>query len=194
MRRIINSTNVSLDGIGEIMGGWGWHFEYVDDAFDELTWDHLAACDALLMGRRTYESFAEAWPSQAGDYADKINSMKKYVASTTLEKADWTNSTVIDGDRVEEVTKIKELPGRDILMFGFGPVAQTLLQHGLLDEIRLWVHPVLVGAGSPTELVFREGTVSTMKLVDNKTLASGRHPLLSADRRGRPGQLTAAPS
>jgi dihydrofolate reductase len=173
MRRIINSTNVSLDGIGEIMGGWGWHFEYVDDAFDELTWDHLAACDALLMGRRTYESFAEAWPSQAGDYADKINSMKKYVASTTLEKADWTYSTVIDGDLVEEVTRIKELPGRDILMFGFGPVARTLLQHGLLDEIRLWVHPVLVGAGSPTDLVFREGTVSRMKLVDNKTLASG---------------------
>ena len=74
---------------------------------------------------------------------------------------------------MEEVTKIKELPGRDILMFGFGPVARTLLQHDLLDEIRLRVHPVLVGAGSPTDLVFREGTVSRMKLVDNKTLASG---------------------
>ena len=94
--------------------------------------------------------------------------MKKYVASTTLEKADWANSTVIDGDLVEEVTKIKELPGWDILMFGFGPVARTLLQHGLLDEIRLWVHPVLVGAGSPTDLVFREGTVSRMKLVETR--------------------------
>ena len=186
MRRIINSTNVSLDGVVEIMGGWGWHFEYVDDAFDELTRDHLAACDALLMGRRTYESFAEAWPSQAGDYADRINSMKKYVASTTLDKADWTNSTVINGDLVEEVTKIKELPGKDILMFGFGPVARTLLQHDLLDEIRLWIHPVLVGAGSPSDLIFREGTVSRMNLVENKTLASGivilsYQPVASAD-------------
>ena len=126
MRRIINSTNVSLDGVVEIMGGWGWHFEYVADAFDELTRDHLAACDALLMGRRTYETFAEAWPSQTGDYADRINSMKKYVASTTLDKAAWTNSTVIHGDLVEEVTKLKELPGQDIMMFGFGPVARTL--------------------------------------------------------------------
>jgi dihydrofolate reductase len=107
MRRSINSTNVSLDGVVEIMGTWPWHFEYLDETFNELTWEHLSACDALLMGRRTYESFAEAWPSQTGDYADRINSMKKYVASTTLEKADWTNSTVIDGDLVEEVTKIK---------------------------------------------------------------------------------------
>ena len=99
--------------------------------------------------------------------------MKKYVASTTLEKADWTNSTVIDGDLVEEVTKIKELPGRDILMFGFGPVARTLLQHGLLDEIRLWVHPVLVGAGSPSDLLFREGNTSRMTPVDTRTLGSG---------------------
>ena len=173
MRRIVNSTNVSLDGVVEIMGSWPWHFEYVDDAFNELTWEHLSACDALLMGRRTYESFAEAWPSQTGDYADRINSMEKYVASTTLRKADWTNSTVIDGDLVEEVTKIKELPGRDILMFGFGPVAQTLLQRYLLDEIRLWVHPVLVGAGSPSDLLFREGNASRLKLVETKTLASG---------------------
>jgi dihydrofolate reductase len=173
MRRIINSTNVSLDGVVEIMGTWPWHFEYVDDAFNDLTWEHLSACDALLMGRRTYESFAEAWPSQTGDYADRINSMKKYVASTTLKKADWTNSTVIDGDLVDEVTKIKELPGQDILMFGFGPVARTLLQHGLLDEIRLWVHPVLVGAGSRSDLLFREGNASRLKLVETKTLGSG---------------------
>ncbi len=172
MRRIVNSTNVSLDGVVEIMGSWPWHFEYVDDEFDALTRDHLAACDALLMGRRTYESFAEAWPSQNGDYADRINSMRKYVASTTLRKADWTNSTVIDGDLVKEITKIKEQPGQDVLMFGFGPVARTLLQYDLLDEIRLWVHPVLVGAGSPSDLLFREGDASRLKLVENKTLAS----------------------
>jgi dihydrofolate reductase len=171
MRRIINSTYVSLDGLIEHLERW--HFEYLDDATNKFEWDQLAASDALLMGRRTYEGFAEVWPSQTGEFADKINSIKKYVASTTLEKADWTNSVVITGDLVEEVSKIKQQPGQDILMYGFGPVAQTLLQHGLLDEVRLWVFPIFVGMGSPSDLLFREGNTSRMKLVDTKTLGSG---------------------
>jgi dihydrofolate reductase len=173
MRRIINSTNISLDGVVEIMGDWGWHFEYMDETLDTLTWEHLLASDTLLMGRRTYEVFAESWPSRTGDYADRINSVKKYVVSTTLEKADWTHSTVLKGDLVREVSEIKQQDGQDILMYGFGPVARTLLQNGLLDEIRLWVHPVLVGAGNASDLLFRDGSTSRLKLVDNTTLESG---------------------
>jgi dihydrofolate reductase len=171
MRRIINSTYVSLDGLIEHLERW--HFEYRDDATNKFDWDQLAASDALLMGRRTYEGFAEAWPSQTGEFADKINSMQKYVASTTLAQADWTNAVVIKGDLVEAVSKLKQRPGQDILMYGFGPVAHTLLQHGLLDEVRLWLHPVFVGMGGPSDLLFRGGNTSRMKLVATKTLGSG---------------------
>ncbi len=171
MRRIINSTYVSLDGVIELLDRW--HFGYIDTTFDQAAWDLLSTCDALLMGRRTYESFARAWPSQSGKYADRINGMKKYVASSTLAEADWTNSTVIKGDLVEQVITIKQRPGQDILMFGFGPVARALLQSDLLDEIRLWIHPVFVGAGIPTDLLFREGTSSRMRLVDTRTTGSG---------------------
>jgi dihydrofolate reductase len=171
MRRIIKSTYVSLDGLIEQLEKW--LFEYHDDSATRFATDQLFASDTLLMGRRTYEGFADTWPSQTGDFADKINSMKKYVASTTLDKADWANSTVLTGDLVEEVTKLKQQPGGNILMYGFGPVAQTLLQHGLLDEVRLWVHPVFVGTGSPSDLPFREGNTSRMTPVDTRTLGSG---------------------
>jgi dihydrofolate reductase len=171
MRRIINSTYVSLDGV--IEHPEQWQFDYLDDATNNFESDQLFASDALLLGRRTYQSFAEAWPSQTGPFADKINTMPKYVASTTLQQADWPNTTIINGDLVQEVTKLKQQPGNDILMYGFGPVAQTLLAHGLLDEVRLWVHPVFVGTGSPSGLLFREGNSARMTLVDGKPLGLG---------------------
>jgi dihydrofolate reductase len=171
MRRIINSTYVSLDGLIEHLEHW--HFAYLDDEANSFAWDQLAASDAMLMGRRTYEGFAASWPSHTGAFADKINSMQKYVASTTLKQADWTNATIITGDLVEEVAWRKQQPGQDILMYGFGPVAQTLLQHGLLDEIRLWFHPVFAGVGGPSELLFRAGNTASMKLVATKVLGSG---------------------
>jgi dihydrofolate reductase len=99
--------------------------------------------------------------------------MEKYVVSTTMSRAEWNNTTVIDGDLVEQVTELKRKPGRDILMWGFGPVAETLLEHGLLDELCLWIHPVLVGIGEPGDLLFRAGTSSKLKLVDNRTFHSG---------------------
>jgi dihydrofolate reductase len=171
MRRIINSTYVSLDGV--IEHPEQWQFDYLDDTTNQFEADQLAASDALLMGRRTYQGFAEAWPSQNGPSADKINTMAKYVASTTLQQADWANTTVIRGDLVQEVAKLKQQPGNDILMYGFGPVAQTLLAHGLLDELRLWVHPVFIGTGGPSDLLFRQGNSARMTLVDTKPLGLG---------------------
>jgi dihydrofolate reductase len=172
VRRIINSTYVSLDGLIEHLERW--HFDYLDDASNQFEWDQLAASDALLMGRRTYAGFAEAWPSQTGEFADKINTMTKYVASRTMDAADaWANSTVLGGDLVQEVTRLKQEPGRDILMYGFGPVAQTLLANGLLDEVRLWVFPVLVGFGGPGDLLFRKGNSARMTLVDTRTFDTG---------------------
>jgi dihydrofolate reductase len=171
MRRIISSTYVSLDGLIELLERW--HFDYLDDATNQFEWDQLQAADALLMGRRTYEGFAEVWPSRTGEFADKINTMAKYVASTTLHTADWANTTVLDGDLVQEVAKLSQQPGRDILLYGFGPLAQTLLAHGLLDEVRLWVHPVFVGTGSPSNLLFRQDNTAKMTLVDTKPLPSG---------------------
>lgn len=171
MRRIINSTYVSLDGLIELLDRW--HFESLNDATNKIESDQLAASDALLLGRRTYEVFAVSWPSRTGDPADKINRMTKYVASTTLEKADWANTTILQGDLVEEVAKLKQQPGQDILMYGFGPVAHTLLGHGLLDEVRLWVHPVFVGTGGQSNLLFRQGNSKRMTLVGTKPLGSG---------------------
>jgi dihydrofolate reductase len=171
MRRIINSTYVSLDGV--IEHPEQWQFDYLDDTTNQFESDQVAASDALLMGRRTYQGFAEAWPSQTGPFADKINTMAKYVASTTLQQADWANTTIIAGDLVQEVAKLKQQPGQDIMMYGFGPVAQTLLAHGLLDELRLWVHPVFVGTGSPSDLLFRQGNSARMTLVDTKPLGLG---------------------
>lgn len=171
MRRIINSTYVSLDGV--IEHPEQWQFDYLDDTTNQFEADQLFASDALLMGRRTYQGFAAAWPSQTGPFADRINTMAKYVASTTLHQGDWANTTIINGDLVQEVTRLKQQPGRDILLYGFGPVAQTLLAHGLLDEVRLWVHPVFVGTGGPSDLLFRQGNAARMTLVDTKPLGLG---------------------
>jgi dihydrofolate reductase len=150
-----------------------WHFHHIDEEFEDLTARYVASCDSLLMGRATYDNFAVVWPGRTGVIADKINSMRKYVASHTLQKADWTNSRIISGDLVKEVAEIKQQPGEDILMYGFGPVARTLLQHGLLDELRLWAHPVLAGTGGPGDLLFRNGTTAELKLVNTHPLRSG---------------------
>jgi dihydrofolate reductase len=171
MRRIVNSTYVSLDGVIEHLEKW--HFDYVDDDVHGLVWDQLSVSDALLMGRKSYEEHAGAWPEMTGKTADKINAMEKYVASTTMSRAEWNNTTVIEGDLVEQVTELKGKPGKDILMWGFGPVAATLLEHGLLDELCLWVHPVLAGVGEPGDLLLRPGTSSRMELVDNRIFGSG---------------------
>ncbi|GAA2999446.1 dihydrofolate reductase family protein [Streptosporangium longisporum] len=173
MRKIISSTYMSLDGYIGDPGNWA--MPYFDEDAGRFAREQLFASDALLMGRLTYEGFAAAWPAMTDEdgFADRMNSMPKYVASRTLEKAEWNNSTVIGGDLVEEITALKGRPGQDILMYGYGPVALTLLEHGLLDELRLWVHPIIVGDGDPGDLLFKKTGRFPFELAGTTTFGSG---------------------
>lgn len=169
MRRIIVSTFVTLDGV--IESPQKWSFKYFDEEAAKFAREQLFAADALLLGRETYQGFAEAWPSRSDDFADRINSMAKYVVSTTLEEPlEWTNSTLIKGNVIEEVSKLKQQPGQDILIYGTGRLAHTLLQHSLIDEHRLWVIPVIWGSG---KRIFDGLDTTTLELVEAKTLPSG---------------------
>src|SRR5918997_4152496 len=158
MRRVVVSEFVSLDGVmedpggaGEFdPGGWSFRFDRGPEG-DRFKFDELAAADALLLGRKTYEGFAAAWPQmeeQTGEYGAWMNGYPKYVVSTSLrEPLEWRNSTLIKGDLAEEVLRLKEQPGKDILVFGSGELVNTLMQHGLIDDFRLMVFPVVVGGG-----------------------------------------------
>lgn len=169
MRRIIVSTFATLNGV--IENPHHWSLDYFDEAAGKFANAQLFAADALLLGRETYQGFAEAWPSRTGDFADKINSMAKYVVSTTLaEPLEWGPATLIKGNVAEEVSKLKQQPGQDILIYGTGRLAQTLLQHGLIDEHRLWVVPIIWGSG---KRIFEGMDPTTLELVEAKTLPSG---------------------
>ncbi|HTX91787.1 MAG TPA: dihydrofolate reductase family protein [Anaerolineales bacterium] len=154
MRRIIVSEFLSLDGVMEDpggaektkRGGWAFQFERGPEG-DKFKLDEVMEAGALLLGRVTYEGFAEAWPSRDGEFADKMNGMPKYVVSTTLKKAAWNNTQVIKSNLPEALSGLKAGPGGDILVAGSGRLAQTLAQHGLVDEYRLMVYPVILGAG-----------------------------------------------
>ncbi|HMJ36037.1 MAG TPA: dihydrofolate reductase family protein [Baekduia sp.] len=173
MRRIINSTYVSADGVIENPHLWPAG-EPDDGTGGRIQTELLLACDAVLMGRRTYDGFAPVWPTRSGDpYSDRINTMEKHVVSSTLRDPEWTNTTVIDGDVVGAITRLKERPGQDIVQYGFGQLSYTLLAHGLLDELRLWVHPLFVGRAGPQDLLFREGPPAPLELVDATPLTSG---------------------
>jgi dihydrofolate reductase len=129
------------------------------------------ACDAVLMGRRTYEGFAPAWQSRSGDpFADRINAMPKYVVSTTLTQPEWANTTVIEDDVAARIGQLKAEPGQDIVQYGFGAVSTLLMQHGLLDQLRLWVHPLFVGKGSSEDLLFPKGPPTHFELTDATVL------------------------
>lgn len=131
---VVKPTSASLDGVINHMERW--HFDYIDAESDSLALQQIRDSDALLMGRHTYDVYAGAWPGRDGDVADRINAMTKYVASTTLQSADWNNTTILDGDLIEAITRLKQDPDQDILMHG--PVAKSLVRHGLLDELVLW--------------------------------------------------------
>jgi dihydrofolate reductase len=171
MGKIVSSTFVSLDGVINHMDRW--HFDFIDAESDAIALRQLQDSQALLMGRHTYETFAQVWPGRDGEYADRINAMAKYVASRTLHNPTWTNTTVLDGDLVEAVTKLKQDLDRNLLMYGYGPVAKSLLRHGLLDELILWVHPMLAGVGTPDDMIFSEGLNTRLALIDVKRLGSG---------------------
>ena len=171
MRRIVNSTFVSLDGVINHMDRW--HFDYISEEQEAIALDQMRDSDALLVGRHTYEIYASAWPGRDGELADGINAIAKYVASTTMQTADWANTTIIGGDLVDAVTNMKNEDGKNILMHGYGPVAKTLMRNGLVDELCLWVHPVLAGVGTTADMIWGEDVYARLALADVKTLASG---------------------
>jgi dihydrofolate reductase len=168
MRRIIESTLVSLDGV--LGDPHIWATEYFDDEAEKYALELLSASDAMLMGRHTYEFFAAAFPHRTGQYGGRINEIRKYVFSNTLKKADWSNSSIIRGDVAAQVAKLKQQDGKDLVIYGHGLLGQTLLERHLLDELKLWIHPLFVGRG---KLLFREGDKMKMKLVATKTLGTG---------------------
>jgi dihydrofolate reductase len=174
MRRIINSTYISLDGVVENPQDWPSGLHQDDGRGTELQTGLLFSCDAVLMGRRTYDAFAPVWPTRSGDpYSDRINTMDKWVVSTTLQQPGWHNTTVIGDDVVAELRRRKEHSGANIVQYGFGDVSRLMLEHGLLDEVRLWVHPFLVGRAGVQDLLFRAGPPASFELSGATSLASG---------------------
>jgi dihydrofolate reductase len=171
MGKIVNSTFVSLDGVINHMDRW--HFDFIDAESDAIALRQLRDSQAMLMGRHTYEIYAQAWPGRDGEYADRINATAKYVASSTLQNPAWANTTVLDGDLAESVTRLKQDPELNLLMHGYGPVAKTLLRHGLLDELILWVHPMLAGVGTTQDMIFTEELNTRLTLLDVQRLDSG---------------------
>jgi dihydrofolate reductase len=173
MRKIINSTYISLDGVIGRPHEWP-SVGPRGDKGDEIQNELLLSCSALIMGRRTYEVFAPVWPTRSGDPAsDHINSMPKYVVSSTLTDPEWSNTSVISGDPVAAIERLKAAPGKDIVQYGFGQLSFTLLEHGLLDELRLWVYPLFVGSAEPGDLLFRSARTAHFDLVDTTSLDNG---------------------
>jgi dihydrofolate reductase len=178
MGKIVVTEFVSLDGVMEDPGGsedfkyGGWSFEFSrGDEGDKFKLDETMASDALLLGRVTYEGFAEAWPQRDGEFADKFNQMPKYVVSSTLTDPEWTNSTVIGGDLAEEVAKLKDEHDGDIVVHGSAQLVQGLLENDLVDELRLMVSPVVLGSG---KRVFGETSdKKPLKLTDSKAVGDG---------------------
>jgi dihydrofolate reductase len=154
MARLIVTEFVSLDGVMEDPGGaedfkyGGWTFE-IDrgDEGNQFKLDETMDSDALLLGRKTYDGFAAAWPTREGEFADKFNSMPKYVVSSTLESPEWNNTTVLQGDVAESVRKLKEEQDGNIVVHGSAQLVQTLLANDLVDELRMMVFPVVLGSG-----------------------------------------------
>ena len=178
MGKIVISENVTLDGVvedpagveGFRLGGWYWNTDRGEDG-EKFTLDKTLETDALLLGRRSYEFFAATWPSRGGELADKFNSLPKYVVSSTLEDPGWNNSTVLKGDVVDEVSKLRQQLDGEIVVLGSARLARTLIEHDLVDELRLMVYPVLLGSGA--RLFGETSDKKPMRLVDTKTIGDG---------------------
>jgi dihydrofolate reductase len=178
MGRIVVTEFVSVDGVMDDPGGaenfrhGGWSFEISrGDEGDKFKLDESLSSEALLLGRVTYEGFAEAWPSREGEFADKFNTMPKYVVSSNLEEPEWNNSTVLKGDVAEEVAKLREEQDGDIVVHGSARLVQTLIEHDLVDEFRLMVYPVVLGSGK--RLFGETSDKKPLRLVDSKVVGDG---------------------
>jgi dihydrofolate reductase len=176
--RIIVTEFVSLDGVMEDPGGsegarhGGWSFEVNrGPEGDQFKLDETLETEALLLGRVTYEGFAAAWPSREGEFADKFNTMPKYVVSSTLTEPEWANSTVLNGDVLHEVARLKKERDGNIVVHGSARLVQTLVENDFVDELRLMVFPVVLGSG---KRLFGETTdKKRLRLVDSKIVGDG---------------------
>jgi dihydrofolate reductase len=180
MRKLIVSEFLTADGVMEAPNEW--HGPYFDDDMARTVGEQMAASDALLLGRTTYEGFAVAWPAMPGaPGADHMNGVAKYVVSTTLEKAEWNNSTVISDDPAAAITALKERDGGDITVMGSATLVQWLLRQGLVDEIALLVDPVIVGRG---KRLFQDGLPAVpLTVVASEMFKSGVHHVVYAPQR-----------
>lgn len=181
MRKIVAGLFISLDGVFEAPDKW--HFPYFNDEMGEAVGSQIAATDTMLLGRVTWQEFAGYWPQQnsaENDFAGVMNNTPKIVVSSTLDNVDaWQNSTLIKDNVAEELTNLKQQPGKDIGITGSGALIRSLLRDGLLDELRLLVHPIVVGGGM--KRLFPEGYDQTpLKLVDSKTFSTGVLSLIYA--------------
>jgi dihydrofolate reductase len=178
MGRIVVTEFVSLDGVVEAPGGGeefehaGWSFE-IDrgEEGERFKLEETRASDALLLGRITYEGFAQAWPPREGEFADKFNSMPKYVVSSTLADPTWNNTTVLSGDVADEVKKIRDEHDGDVVVHGSPQLVRTLLEHDLVDELRLMVFPVVLGTGK--RLFGDTSDKKPLRMVESKVVGEG---------------------
>jgi dihydrofolate reductase len=176
--KLVVTEFIALDGVIEGPGPddpyeyAGWTFPYWVDEIGKFKLDELFTCDAFLLGRVTYQGFAAAWPSRTDEmgFADRMNSLPKYVVSTTLTEASWNNSTIIREHLSEEVSRLKQMPGQDILIAGSSKLVQPLMQGNLIDEYRLLVYPIILGRGK--RLFTGEGKIP-LQLVESKVFRSG---------------------
>lgn len=186
MGRIVVTEFVSLDGVMEDPGGaedfkhGGWTFEIERGDGDQFKLDEAMDAEALLLGRVTFEGFAEAWPSREGEFAEKFNKMPKYVVSTTLKDPEWNNSTVLDGDLAQAVSKLKGDVTGDIVVHGSAKLAQGLIEQDLVDELRLMVFPVVLGSGK--RLFGAMSDKLPLRLADSKMVGDGI-AILTYERR-----------
>jgi dihydrofolate reductase len=172
MRKIINSTYITADGV--IKNPQDWPPLEPDETATTIQTDLLSQCDAVLLGKDTFLSFASVWQGQSGEpYTDRLNTMRKYVVSTTIHTSDWQNTEVLATDIAGAVARIKDQPGGDIVSYGFGRLGRTLVEHGLLDEIRLWVHPFFLGGTAADTLLFGNAPAARLSLVDSQLLKNG---------------------
>lgn len=176
MRKIVNSTYVTLDG--DMTNMENWHFDFFTESEECATTARalMFGSDALIMGRETYDGFSVAWTERAGadEFADRMNSIKKYVVSNTLTDPTWPNTEVIGGDDVVgQLRRLKDSEGGQILQYGFGPVSRLLLDNGMLDELVIWLHPVFSGRATSEQLLYRDGVQTRFDLVGTEVQTTG---------------------